>query len=501
MHSTIEPSNHKPASKTVVRTPVLIIGAGLGGIAQAIALKKAGHREFIILERDADVGGVWRDNTYPGAACDIVSRLYSYSFDHSYEWSTSFAPQAEILKYIRGVVDRYGIRPFVRFNEKVTEAAFDTGTALWNVQTERGQRYETPVLISAVGVFNTPAIPEFPNRDSFGGPQFHSAKWDHGVSLKGKRVAIIGNGASCVQFLPIVAEEAEQLTLYQRSPQYVLPRGFFPGGAPLDLWLSKHRYLRWLARIRSYLMFERIIYRRTHYPEMRKRGEAGYAVILERKVSDPALRKKLTPDYALGCKRVLVSDRWIDALVRPNVTVVTEPIDRFDASGIVTKDGKHRDFDVIIYGTGFRPTDYLTPMRITGLKGLDLNTVWRDGAEAYLGITVPNFPNFFMLFGPNTYTITSIVFMLECQAKYIVKCLKTLRRKKTSWMSVRPETHEAFVAEMQSRLSNSVPALANCHSYYKQENGRITTVWPGYATEYLMRTRKVNERDYDFSST
>jgi cation diffusion facilitator CzcD-associated flavoprotein CzcO len=484
-----------------IQVPLLIIGCGFGGIAQAIALKKAGYSEFTILERAADVGGVWRENTYPGAACDIVSRLYSYSFDRDYEWSTNFAPQAEILAYIRSVVDRYDIRPHVRFNTAVTDAAFDKATGLWLVRTSNGDIYESPILISAVGVFNSPAIPGFPGRDTFKGPQFHSAEWDYSAPLKGKRVAIVGNGASCVQFLPIVAEQAGHLTLLQRSPQYVLPRAFFPGNAPLDFWLTKHPRLRWLARLRTYLMFERIIFRRNHYPEMRKIGEVAYADILKSKVRDPELRRKLSPDYALGCKRVLVSDRWIDALVRPNVSVVTEGIDSIDATGIKTKDGKHCEFDVIIYGTGFRPTEYLTPMRVTGLDGMELNACWREGAEAYLGITVPGFPNFFIMYGPNTTTITSIVFMLECQARYIASCLRALRRKRARWMMVRPTKHRTFFAEMQRRLSRLAPAMANCHSYFKQENGRITTLWPGYTTEYLLRTRKVRMSDFDFDGS
>jgi cation diffusion facilitator CzcD-associated flavoprotein CzcO len=487
------------ADTTPVRTPLIIIGCGFGGIAQAIALKKAGFHDFIILERGGEVGGVWRDNTYPGAACDIVSRLYSYSFDRKRKWSTNFAPQEEILAYIRGVVERYGIRPHVRFNMAVCEAAFDARIGRWRVSAESGQIFEAPVLVSAVGVFNAPAIPNFAGRESFEGAQFHSAQWDHSVSLKGKRVAIVGNGASCVQFLPRVAEQASHLTLYQRSPQYVLPKVFFPGNAPLDIWLTKHPALRWLARLRNYLLFERVIFRRRHFPETRKIGEAAYAAMLEQKVKDPELRRKLTPDYALGCKRVLVSDQWIDALVRPNVSVVTEPIDHVDASGIATTEARHREFDVIIYGTGFRPTEYLAPMRITGLHGLELNAAWRDGAEAYLGIVVPGFPNFFMMYGPNTTTITSIIFMLECQARYIVSCLKVLRRKGASWMNIRAARHVAFAEEMKDRLSRLVPAMANCHSYFKQENGRITTVWPGYTTEYLLRTWRTREGEYEYS--
>jgi cation diffusion facilitator CzcD-associated flavoprotein CzcO len=479
--------------------PILIIGCGFGGMALAIELKNAGMNDFVILERADDIGGVWRDNTYPGAACDVVSRFYSFSYDQNYEWSAPFAPQPEIWDYALKVVDRHGIRPHVRFNVEVREASFDEATATWTVETSTGARFTTPVLVSAVGLFNHANIPDIPGRDDFKGVSFHSSKWNHDFSLSGKNVAVIGCGASAVQFIPKIAPQVGKLVLYQRSPQYVMPKAIFPGASEFDMWLQKRRWLRGLARLKIYLMFERFILRRRLFPEARLKGEAAFRALLERKVKDPELRRKLTPNYPMGCKRQLVSDHWYNALTRPNVEVVVEPITRIDAAGIVTNDGKRRDFDAIVYGTGFTPTTYLTPMRIRGLGGRDLNEAWRNGAEAYLGLTVTGFPNFFMMYGPNTNAPSSIIFMLECQSRYIVSAIRTLRKKAARYMNVKAERQRDFNAEAQARLSTTVPARADCFTYFKDVNGKITTNWPGYATEYRWRTRAVKAADYEFA--
>ncbi|MGZ3410405.1 MAG: flavin-containing monooxygenase [Xanthobacteraceae bacterium] len=480
--------------------PILIIGCGFGGMALAIELKNAGINDFVILERADDIGGVWRDNTYPGAACDVVSRFYSFSYDQDYEWSTAFAPQAEIWDYALKVVDRHGIRAHVHFNTEVRDASFDEATGTWTVDTAAGARFTTPILVSAVGLFNHANMPNIPGRDDYKGTSWHSSNWNHNVPIAGKTVAVIGCGASAVQFIPKIAPEVGKLVLYQRSPQYVMPKAIFPGASEFDMWLQKRKWLRGLARLKVYLMFERFILRRRIFPQARLKGEAAFRALLERKVKDPELRKKLTPNYPMGCKRQLVSDHWYEALTRPNVEVVTEQISRIDASGIVTSDNKHREFDAIIYGTGFTPTTYLTPMHIKGLAGLDLNDVWRNGAEAYLGITVTGFPNFFMLYGPNTNAPSSIIFMLECQSHYILSAIKTLRSKGARYMNVRADAQRDFNAEAQERLSTTVPARADCFTYFKDPSGKITTNWPGYATEYRWRTRAVKSRDYEFAT-
>jgi cation diffusion facilitator CzcD-associated flavoprotein CzcO len=480
------------------RMPIVIIGAGFGGIAMAIALRKAGERDFVVLERAADVGGVWRDNSYPGAACDVVSRIYSYSWDQDYDWSTAFAPQPEILAYIRRVVDRHDLRPRIRFDTEVASARFDEQAGLWHVATAKGGQIVTPILISAVGLFNRLKIPDIPGRESFGGVQFHSARWRHDVDLAGKNVAVIGNGASAVQFVPKVATQAKRLYLHQRTPQYVLPKRIFPGTGEWDAWLQRRPALRGLARLKIFLAYEKFVWRRKWRPRARLKAEAGFRAMLATKIADPELRRKLTPDYPIGCKRQLVSNVWYDTLIRPNLEVIDAPIAALTPTGLRTADGVERAVDVVIYGTGFTPTDYLQPMRVTGLGGRDLNAAWREGAEAYLGIAVAGFPNFFMLYGPNTNAITSIIFMLECQARYIVDCLAALRRREARYMIVRARAQRRFIAEVRRRTGGTVQAMTICVTYFKNEFGRITTNWPGYALEYRWRTRAVRARDYDF---
>jgi cation diffusion facilitator CzcD-associated flavoprotein CzcO len=485
-------------STAAISTPVLIIGCGFGGIALAIALKRAGLDSFIILERASEVGGVWRDNSYPGAACDVVSRLYSFSYDQDYPWSTAFAPRDEIFTYVKRCVERHGIRQHVRFECEVADAAFDAKAGTWTVTTVSGERFVTPVLVSAVGLFNNASVPDIAGRDQFNGTQFHSSRWDHAGSLAGKRVAVIGNGASAVQFVPKIAREVAQLHLFQRSPQYVMPKTFFPGTGAWDQWLQRHPRLRGLARLKIFFMFERFIWRRRWRPHLRLSAEAAFRKLLETKIPDPVLRAKLTPNYPMGCKRQLVSDEWYDTLMRRNVEVVDTAIERLEPDGIRTRDGKLRQVDAIIYGTGFTPTAFLTPMRISGFGGRDLNEAWRDGAEAYLGLTVTGFPNFFMMYGPNTNAVASIIYMLECQARYIVSAIRTLNHRGARFMNVRPDTQRRFNEETAARLATTVPARPDCFTYFKQPNGRITTQWPGYALEYRIRTHAVRAGDYEF---
>ncbi|HWM47440.1 MAG TPA: NAD(P)/FAD-dependent oxidoreductase [Xanthobacteraceae bacterium] len=487
----------QPAVAVEETHPLIIIGCGFGGIALAIELHKHSITDFVMLERGNDIGGVWRDNTYPGAACDIVSRFYSFSSDRNRDWSRPFAPQAEIWDYAQEIVARHGIRRHVRFNTEVAEAIFDDKTGLWTLTTAAGERYRTPVLVSAVGLFNRANIPNIPGRDSFKGVSFHSSNWNHAFPLEGKTVAVIGCGASAVQFLPEIAPRVAKLYSYQRSPQHVMPKAMMPGAGEWDAWLGKRKWLRGLARLKVHLMFERITLRRRRNPEMRLKGEEAFRALLERKVKDPELRKKLTPNYPMGCKRQLISDHWYEALTRPNVEVIVSPIEKITPDGVVS-DGVERKVDAIIYGTGFTPTAYLTPMRVKGLAGLDLKQAWRDGAEAYLGITVAGFPNFFMMYGPNTNATTSIIFMLECQARYIVSAIRTLRRKRARFMTVRADQQRAFNAELQERLAATVWARPDCFSYTKDENGKVTTNWPGYSTDYLWRTRAVKPGDFEF---
>lgn len=488
-----------PALAAETTHPLIVIGCGFGGMALAIELHKHGMHDFIMLERAGDIGGVWRDNTYPGAACDIVSRLYSFSGDQGHEWSQAFAPRDEIWQYALKLAERHNIRRHVRFNTEVVEAAFDEKAGLWTLTTAGGERYKTPVLVTAVGLFNNANIPAIPGSGSFKGATFHTSNWDHAFPLEGKTVAVIGCGASAVQAIPAIAPLVGKLYSYQRNPQYVVPKAVMPGAGEWDAWLDKRRWLRWLARLKIHFAFEKFILRRRLFPNARLKGEAGFLKFLEAKVKDPELRRKLTPNYPLGCKRQLVSNNWYEALTRPNVDVIVSPIDKITPGGVVA-DGVEHKVDAIIYGTGFTPTAFLTPMRVKGLAGRDLNEAWRDGAEAYLGITVTGFPNFFMMYGPNTNATTSIIVVLEAQARYIVSAILTLKSRGARYMNVRAERQRDFNAELQTMLAATVWARTDCSTYSKQDNGRITTNWPGYTTDYLWRTKAVRSRDFEFSS-
>lgn len=473
---------------------IAIIGCGFGGIGLGVALKKAGFDDFTIYERASGPGGVWRDNHYPGAACDVPSQLYSYSFEQDYAWSGRYGRQGEILAYLQHCIEKYRLGPHVKFDTAIAGAAFDEAAALWRIETEAGERIEAHILVSAVGLFNQPAWPEIPGRERFNGPQFHSAEWDETADLEGKRVAVIGTGASAIQFVPEVAKRAGALHVFQKSAQYVFPKAEgSPGAGPLaDSWLARR-----LRRFRVFLQFEGIT-RRRRSEKLRKAGEAAFAAHLESAVEDPALRATLTPDYLLGCKRVLISNDWYPALQRPNVTLHDRPVEAILPTGLRMAGGEALDLDAIIYGTGFATTEYLAPMTIRGRGGRDLNEAWRAGAEAYLGITVAGFPNFFMLYGPNTNSSGSIVFMLESQARYIVNSLKAMARRRARKMEVREARQHAFNDEVQARIGATVLVHDGCHSYFQTASGKVVTQWPGFMFAYRRRTRRVAAGDYEF---
>ena len=473
---------------------IAIIGCGFGGVAMGIALKRAGIHSFTIYERASDVGGVWRDNTYPGAACDIPSLWYCYSFEQDFAWSAHYAPQAEIHAYIKHCVDKYGLRPHVRLNTEIEAAEFDAATATWRLTTTDQETIEAKFLLTAVGQFNRPALPKIPGLESFKGPQFHSSRWNHDFDFTGKNVAVIGVGASGLQIVPSIAPLVDKLYVFQRSPQFVFPR-FKLGTLPKDRnWLSRR-----LGRFHAYYLFEwgtisRFMERR------RRRREENYKQFLKDIVADPPLLEKLTPDYPWTCKRSLFSDEWYGTLKRSNVELVVTPITHVQPTGIRTDDGREMDVDAIILATGFTVTDFLAPMRISGLDGRNLHQIWRGDAEAYLGTAIAGFPNLFMLYGPNAGIGGSIIYMLEGQAKYIVQCIKCLRRRKARYMTVREDVQREFNELVQGRFNNTVLAGEDCRTYFKTETGRITTQWPGFMAELRMRLLKLRPGDYEFAS-
>ncbi|TDV57375.1 flavin-containing monooxygenase [Actinophytocola oryzae] len=470
---------------------VAVIGAGFGGLGVASVLRRAGFADVTVLERADDVGGVWRDNTYPGAACDVPSSLYSYSFSPNPDWPRRYAGQPDIHAYLRRTVATEGLR--VRCGTEVTGATFEDGR--WRIETSTGT-VTADVLVPAVGQLSRPAIPDIPG--TFAGPTFHSARWDHGVDLAGRRIAVIGTGASAVQFVPRIQPRATRVTVFQRSAPYVVPkpdRAYRP-------W-HRHAFERYplvqqLGRLATWGVGELLTSALTSHRSLARLVDLLFRVHLRRQVPDRALRERLVPDYEIGCKRLLFSNDWYPALTSPNVDVVTEKITELTPTGVRTADGRAHEADVVVYGTGFAATDFLAPMRIRGLEGRELADEWAGGASAYLGLTVPGFPNMFLVYGPNTNLGgNSVIAMLEGQFAYILDVVR--RIVPGSGVDVRREAADRFDAEMRERLGRS--AWAGCASWYRDDRGRITTNWPGLVREYRRRTARADAADYRLVTT
>lgn len=469
---------------------IAILGAGAGGLCMGVQLHRAGFRDFTIFEKSDGVGGTWHDNTYPGAACDVPSHLYSFSFESKRDWSRKFAPQPEIRAYFEGLAKRWGLLPRTRFGVEVTGASFDEERGQWRLRTRTGEEHVADVLVSGLGQLNRPHVPDFPGLASYEGATWHSARWNHDFEVAGKRIAVIGNAASALQFIPKLAETAARVHVFQRTPNYVIPR-FDREFTAREQWAFAHvpgwqRLYRWWiwARLEAnWAAFKP----GTWWSRVFRKGALKY---LETLVQDPELRAALTPDYPIGCKRILISDDYYQAMVRPNVELVTDPIERIEPRGLVTRDGTLREVDAIVFATGFETTSFLAPLDIEGRNGLKLREVWKDGAEAYLGIVVSGFPNFFMLYGPNTNLgHNSILFMIECQVNYAIRCLQELVRRDLAWLDVRRDVQDRFNAELQRALQKTAWNAA-CGSWYKTESGKITNNWKGTTTEYWWRTRR-----------
>lgn len=475
---------------------VAIIGTGFGGLGMAIQLKKAGFDDIAIFEKAGDVGGCWRDNTYPGAACDIPSHLYSFSFEIKTDWSRRYAPQPEILQYLRHCARSYDVYRHVRFHTEVQGASFDEAEGRWTIELSDGTTHEADVLVSAAGQLNRPAYPRIPGIESFTGEMFHSATWNHDFDLAGKKVAVIGTGASAIQFVPRIAPLVGELMLFQRAAPHVMPKPDYAYPAPVRAAFSRIPGLRRLSRWAAYWLHEPRALAFTRYPQLAAPFHRRCMRYLRSKVADSRLRRELTPTEAIGCKRVLLANDYYQALVRPNADVVTSAITEIRPEGLLTDDGRVHEVDAIILGTGFQATDFLAPMRITGRDGCELNEVWRDGAEAHLGITVSGFPNLFLLYGPNTNLgHISVVLMLEAQIGYATQAVKRLARGDVRWLDVRADVQDAFNAEVQERVKATVWDRG-CTSWYKTASGKNTNNWPGFSFEYRRRTRRLNEGDY-----
>jgi cyclohexanone monooxygenase len=482
---------------------VLIVGGGFGGVGMAIALRRAGITDFLVLERGPGVGGVWRDNTYPGAACDVPSHLYSFSFEPNPDWSRTFASQQEIHAYLRHCADKYALGAHLRCNAEVGEAVFDEAASLWRVRLACGAELAARILVTATGQLSNPVVPRVEGLDSFGGPAFHSARWDHGVDLAGKRVGVIGTGASATQFVPEIAQRAARLTVFQRSPAWIMPRP----DKPYRGWQKAlFRAWPWTMRVHRGMIYTQYESRAPAFTSAKWMLQVAAGMpfrrMLARQVPDAALRERLTPAYPIGCKRILLSSDYLATFARSNVELVTEGIARVIPSGIETADGRTHELDAIVFGTGFAASRFLAPLRITGRGGLDLNTAWVDGASSYLGMTVPGFPNFFMLYGPNTNLgHSSIVYMLESQFAHVLRCLRALRGISGSsgagQIEVDAAPHHAFNAAVQARLAKS--AWAGCRSWYLDERGRNIHNWPGFTLTYRWLTKHSSLSAYRFT--
>jgi cation diffusion facilitator CzcD-associated flavoprotein CzcO len=467
---------------------VAVIGAGFGGIGMALALRQAGIDDFVVLDRGPGPGGTWRDNTYPGAACDVPSNLYSFSF-RPQRWSRRYPPQQEILAYLNGMTSDSALRGHLRFGAGVAAATFDEPAAAWTLTLENGDTVRAAAVVSAVGQLTRPALPAIPGRDDFAGPSWHSARWDHGVSLAGKRVAVIGTGASAIQFVPEIARVAGHLDVYQRSAPYILPKSDHPYGPAQQSLFERLPALRKADRLRIFLYGEILTSGFVLSQRLLAMPMLMWRRQLEAQVADPRLRARCTPDYVMGCKRVLFSNDWYPALVRDNVDLVTDPIDRIEAGGVVSADGTARPADVIIYGTGFDTTEFLTPMTVTGRAGRRLDEAWRNGADAYLGISVSGFPNFFMLYGPNTNLGgNSILYMLEGQISYVREALQAIAAEDLAWIDVRPDVQRDF-STWVDQASRATVWESGCHSWYTTAAGRNRNNWPDHTFLYRYRIR------------
>lgn len=478
-----------------MQQPIAIIGAGFGGLAAAIELKRAGFDNLVVFERADDVGGVWRENTYPGAACDVPSPLYSFSYELNPSWPSRYARQRDIFEYLHRVVAKYDLGRHIRFGTEVTAADYDDATGRWVLSTSAGEVVEAAALIPAVGQLSRPMEPAIPGRETFAGASFHSAQWDHSVPLAGRRVAVIGTGASAIQFVPAIQPRVAHLDVFQRTPPYIVPRW--------DTRFTRvHHAL--FRRLPATLLAERVAWWAVAellaiaflYSKPLSRLVTALARShLKRQVTDPdVLAKMWPPSYPVGCKRILFSSDYLPAICQPNVDLVTDPIAEITARGVRTADGVEHPADVLIFGTGFAATDFLAPMKIRGQDGRDLREEWTGGARAYLGITVPRFPNLFLMYGPNTNLgSNSVVAMEECQARYIRQALQYAATVRAP-IAVRPEVEATFDREIQDRLAGGV--WTRCRNWYRNAEGRVTTNWPGTVTEYRRRTRRLDPAEY-----
>jgi len=477
---------------------VVIVGAGFGGLAAAIELRRHGFADVTVLERAPGIGGTWHYNDYPGCACDVPSHLYSFSFAQRRHWSRICSPQAEILRYLEEVARDEGVAGLVRHGVDVVSCRWDAASTAWIVAAADGRRWRADAVVIATGQLHQPAIPRVDCLDEFAGESFHSARWDHDYDLTGKRVAVIGTGASAVQFVPEVAARTARLYVFQRTGNWFLPRRNRAYPAAIRGAIRFVPGVQALRRRFIYYYAETLTMMIRNPRTLGQIGRLRSALFMRWQLRDPVVRRKAWPRYAFGCKRVLFSSHYLPALQRPNVELVTEPITRFADRGVVTADGVLREVDCVIWGTGFRTTEFMFPMEITGPGGRTLREEWAGGAHAHLGVCVPGFPSLFLMYGPNTNTSGgSIVFYEEVQAAYVRQALEAMRSRRAGSISVVPDVEATSDRETQARFAGT--AWTQCDSWYRDASGRIVANWPGYMTEYAERLRVLDPGEFEFA--
>lgn len=479
------------------RPSVLIVGAGLGGLGTAIELRRHGFSEITILEKASAIGGTWHYNRYPLCACDVPSQLYSYSFAQRREWSRICSPREEILTYIKEVARDHGVDRLAQTGTEVSACRWDEARRVWTVTSADGRNWEAQALVIATGQLHQPAVPHLSGAAEFAGDAFHSSRWPEHFSSRGKRVAVIGTGASAIQLIPALAEQAARLYVFQRTGNWFLPR-------------RNRAYPRWLRtairrvpglqawRRRFIYQYAETLTRMIRHPRTLGRiGRAWSAAFMRMQLRDPDVRRKAWPDYAFGCKRVLFSSHYLPALQRPNVELVTEPISSLTPSGVVTGGGAERELDALIYATGFRTNEFMLPMEVVGREGVALSDAWAGGPRAHLGITVPGFPSLFLIYGPNTNTSGgSIILYEECQAAYIRQALEHAWARGAAAIEVKPEAAARSDRELQARFAGT--AWVACDSWYRQGgDGRIVANWPGYMREYETALALLDPSEYE----
>ncbi|MGW6727979.1 flavin-containing monooxygenase [Nocardia sp. NPDC055029] len=477
---------------------VAIVGCGFGGLAAAVELKRSGFTNFVVFERAGAVGGVWRDNRYPGAACDVPSAIYSFSHALKPDWSALFGKQAEIQKYLDSVALETHVYPRIRFNTEVVATTFDELTGKWHVELDSGEKVIVDAVIMATGQLSRPKMPNVEGLDDFAGKSFHSAEWDSSVDLAGKKVIVVGSGASAIQIVPAIVDQVKELAVIQRSPNWVIRKSKRVHGPFARAVLTRFPRMRKLHHDMMFLAYELrwpLVSRKAK--PLRVASEWWYKRVIRKHLKEPEAVRAATPDYTMLCNRLLLSNDWYPALAKSHVSLHGSGVERVVEDGIITAAGEHVRGDVIVWCTGFKASEFLAPIRITGRKGADLHDMWRHGAEAYLGLSVAGFPNMFMMFGPNTNSITnSIVFLLERQAEYARRGLQEVVKAGGGWFDVEPREQEKFQEWLQEKLGETV-FTDSCPGWYTNAEGKVTAMWPLSHITYARMTKRFDVAKYE----